>query len=157
MLSLRFNLRSRKLWVGKSDNILERQSLVFIQYSDKYSGITKKTERMLGLPWGWLWSLQENSWYPKEPLGRISEGYQSFSKATESVQVKSRHCLPVMVTKFKLSEATSVSPFMALHSIWRLVFFFVTFWISTMDVYMLVGIYYVFLESVGINYSMIIQ
>jgi hypothetical protein len=33
---------------GKRDDILERQSLVFIQYSDNYSGIAKETERRLG-------------------------------------------------------------------------------------------------------------
>jgi hypothetical protein len=38
--------------VGKSDDILERQSLIFIQYSNKYSGIAKETERTLGLPQG---------------------------------------------------------------------------------------------------------
>ena len=32
---------------GKIDDILERQSLVFIQYSDNYSGITKETEGRL--------------------------------------------------------------------------------------------------------------
>jgi hypothetical protein len=37
---------------GKSDDILERQTLVFIQYSDKYSGITEETERTLGLSQG---------------------------------------------------------------------------------------------------------
>jgi hypothetical protein len=33
---------------GKRDDILERQSLVFIQYSNNYLGITKETERRLG-------------------------------------------------------------------------------------------------------------
>ena len=52
MLSLGFNLESRELRVGKSDDILERQSLVFIQYRERYSGIAKETERMLMLPQG---------------------------------------------------------------------------------------------------------
>ena len=52
MLSLRFGLRSREYELVKSDDILERQSLVFIQYSGKYSGIAKETERTLGLPRG---------------------------------------------------------------------------------------------------------
>jgi hypothetical protein len=37
---------------GKRDDILERQSLVFIQYSSSYLGIVKETERTLGLPRG---------------------------------------------------------------------------------------------------------
>ena len=32
---------------------------------------------------GWLWGLRGNSQCPKEPLGRISEGYRSFNEATE--------------------------------------------------------------------------
>ena len=52
MLSLRFVPGSREYELVKSDDILERQSLVFIQYNDKYSGITKETERTLGLPRG---------------------------------------------------------------------------------------------------------
>jgi hypothetical protein len=35
---------------GKRDDILERQGLVFIQYSGKYLGTMKETKRMLGLP-----------------------------------------------------------------------------------------------------------
>jgi hypothetical protein len=35
---------------GKRDDILERQSLVFIQYSSSYLGIVKEIERMLKLP-----------------------------------------------------------------------------------------------------------
>ena len=54
-----------------------------------------------------------------------------------------------MVTKFKLSEATSVRTLVALYSVQRLVFPFVTFQISTMNVYTLACIYYVFLERVG--------
>jgi hypothetical protein len=55
-----------------------------------------------------------------------------------------------MVTEFKLSEATSTRALVALDSIQRLVFPFVTFRNSTMDVYTLTCIYYVFLEMVGI-------
>ena len=99
----------------------------------------------------WLWG---NSWYLKEPLGRISEGHQSFSKATESSRVELRrpeHCLLVMATEFKLSEATLVCTFVALHSIRRLVIPFAAFRISTMNIYILVSIYYVFLERVGMK------
>ena len=56
-----------------------------------------------------------------------------------------------MVIKFKLSKATSVSTFVALHSIQMLVISLVAFQISTMSIYMLVSNYYVFLESVGIR------
>ena len=48
MLSLRFILGLREYELGKSDDIFERRSLVFIQYSDNYSGIAKETERRLG-------------------------------------------------------------------------------------------------------------
>jgi hypothetical protein len=88
------------------------------------------------------------------PKGIFGKDFQRLVKPqsqSKSSQGDLEHCLPIMVTKFKLSKATSASPFMALHSIWRLVFSFVTFWISTMDVYMLVCIYYVFLERVGIK------
>ena len=83
-------------------------------------------------------------------LGRISEGYQSLSKATESFQVELKrlgYCFPVKVTEFKLSKATSASAFVASHSIQRLVMSFVVFQISTMSIYILVSNYYVFLES----------
>jgi hypothetical protein len=33
---------------GKRDDILERRSLVFIQYSNNYSGIAMETKRRLG-------------------------------------------------------------------------------------------------------------
>src|SRR6202044_3057823 len=56
-----------------------------------------------------------------------------------------------MVTEFKLSEATLAKALVASHSIWRLVFPFVMFRNSTMDVYTLTSIYYVFLEIVGIQ------
>ena len=56
-----------------------------------------------------------------------------------------------MATEFKLSEATSVCTFVALHSIQRLVISFAVFRISTMNVYILVSIYYVFLERVGMK------
>ena len=61
------------------------------------------------------------------------------------------HCLLVMETEFKLSEATLVCAFVASHSIWRLVIFFAVFQIGTMNVYVLVSIYYVFLERVGMK------
>ena len=51
-LSLRFVLGSRESELGKRDDILERQSLVFIQYSGKYLGTAKETERTFGLPRG---------------------------------------------------------------------------------------------------------
>jgi hypothetical protein len=37
---------------GKGDDILERQSPVFIQYSSSHSGIVKETDRTLRLPRG---------------------------------------------------------------------------------------------------------
>jgi hypothetical protein len=40
----------RELRVGKSDDILERQSLVFIWHREIYLGIAQKTERTLRLP-----------------------------------------------------------------------------------------------------------
>jgi hypothetical protein len=39
--------RIERVVSGKKDDILERQSLIFIQYSDNYLGITKDTERRL--------------------------------------------------------------------------------------------------------------
>jgi hypothetical protein len=44
--------RIERVVSGKRDDIFERQSLVFIQYSSSYSGTVKETERMLGLPRG---------------------------------------------------------------------------------------------------------
>jgi hypothetical protein len=194
----------------KSDDILERWNLVFIQYSDNYLGITNETERRLGPSWGWLWSLwetpstQRNLWEEflkvdealvkpqswselsrvketwtrsknlrecsdflkddSEDFGEIPsarrnpwEGFLMVTEASAKLQSHSKlsregleHCIPVMVTEFKLSEATSARALVASHSIWRLVFPFVTFWNSTMDVYMLTCIYYVFLKIVGI-------
>ena len=52
MLSLRFVLGLREYELVKRDDIWERQSLVFIRYSGKYSGTMKETERTLGLPQG---------------------------------------------------------------------------------------------------------
>ena len=52
MLSLRSDLGLREFKDVKSDDTLERQSLVFIQYSDNYSGIAKETKRRLGLSRG---------------------------------------------------------------------------------------------------------
>ena len=85
------------------------------------------------------------------------EGFPKVTKALAILQSHPKfswggleHCLPVIVTEFKLSEATLASPFVASHSIWRLVFSFVTFRISTMNVYMLACIYCVFLEIVRI-------
>ena len=204
MLSLNFNIGSRELWEGKSDDLLESQSLVFKQYSDMYLGIAKETKWRLRLPQGWLWSLQEipstwrNLWeeFPKvsdasvkpqswSELSRVKETWtcsknlrecsnfleddsenfgktpgtrrnlwEGFPKLQQSHPKLSRggleHYILVMVTKFKLSEATSARALVALHSIRRLVFSFVTFQISTMNVYMLACIYYVFLERVGI-------
>ena len=202
--------RIERVVSGKRDDILERQSLVFIQYSDNYSGIAKETERRLGPSRGWLWSLREipstrrnlweefskvaeasakpQSWSESsrvkktwtcsknlrecsdfleddsEDFGEIPSArrnlWEGFPKVTKDlVKLQSHpelswgsleHCIPVMVTEFKLSEATSARALVALHSIWRLVFPFVTFRNSTMDVYTLTCIYYVFLETVGI-------
>jgi hypothetical protein len=196
--------------VGKRDDNLERQSLVFIQYSNNYSGITKETERKLGPPQRWLWSLREipstrrNLWeeFPKvsealakpqsqSELSRVKETWTDFKNLREcsdflkddsedfreipsawrnlwegflkvtkvSAKLQSHpesswgsleHCLPVMVTEFKLSEATLARALVAPHSIRRLLFPFVTFQNSTMNVYMLACIYYVFLEIVRI-------
>jgi hypothetical protein len=99
-----------------------------------------------------------------EDFGEISsarrnlwEGFPKFTEASAKLQSHSelsqeglKHCILVMVTKFKLSEATSARALMASYSIWRLVFPLVMFRNSTMDVYMLSCIYYVFLEIVGI-------
>ena len=52
MLSLKFGLGLREYEWVKRDDILERQSLVFIQYSGKYLGTAKETERTFGLPQG---------------------------------------------------------------------------------------------------------
>ena len=85
------------------------------------------------------------------------EGFPKVTKASAKLQShpeSSRggleHCFPVMVTEFKLSEATSARALVASHSIRRLVFSFVTFQNSTMNVYTLACNYYVFLEIVGI-------
>ena len=202
--------RIERVVSGKRDDILERQSLVFIQYSDNYSGIAKETERRLGPSRGWLWSLREipstrrNLWeeFPKvdeasakpqsrsessrvketwthsknprecsdfleddsEDFGEIPsarrnlwEGFPKVTEASAKLQSHSKlsqggleHCILVMVTKFKLSEATLARALVALHSFRRLVLPFVTFRNSTMDVYTLTCIYYVFLEIVGI-------
>ena len=50
MLGLRCVLGSREYELVKRDDIWERQSLGFIQYSSKYLGIAKETKRTLGLP-----------------------------------------------------------------------------------------------------------
>ena len=202
--------RIERVVSGKRDDILERQSLVFIQYSDNYSGIVKETERRLRPSRGWLWGLREipstwrNLWeeFPKvaeasakpqsrsessrvkeirtcsknlrecsdflkddsEDFGEIPsarrnlwEGFPKVTEALAKLQSHSEssrggleHCIPVMVTEFKLSEATSARALVASHSLRRLVFPFVTFQNSTMDVYTLTCIYYVFLEIVGI-------
>jgi len=102
--------RIERVVSGKRDDISERQSLVFIQYNSNYSGTAKETERTLGLPRGWLQWLRGNSQYPRESLGRFPEGYRSLGKLLESVRlefVESEHCIPVLATEFKLSEATS--------------------------------------------------
>jgi hypothetical protein len=93
-------------------------------------------------------------------LGKLPVTEEGFPKVTEaSAKLQSHpelsqggleHCLPVMATKFKLSKATSARALVPLQSIWRLVFLFVTLQISTMNVYTLACIYYVFLERVGI-------
>ena len=87
------------------------------------------------------------------PEGTFGKDFQSLAKLQshyESSQGDLEHCLLVMVTKFKLSEATLARALVASHSIRRLVFPFVTFQNSTMDVHTLTCIYYVFLETVGI-------
>ena len=57
---------------------------------------------------------------PKEPLAKL----QSHSELSRGGL---EHCIPVMVTEFKLSEATLARALVASHSIRRLVFPFVTF------------------------------
>src|ERR1700691_3448856 len=102
--------RIERVVSGKRDDISERQRLVFIQYNSNYSGTAKETERMLGLPQGRLQWLRGNSQYPRESLGRFPEGYRSLGKLLESVRlefVESEHCILVLATEFKLSEATS--------------------------------------------------
>ena len=47
---------------------------------------------------------------PERVSGRFPEGYRSLGKLLESVRlefVESEHCIPVLATEFKLSEATS--------------------------------------------------
>jgi hypothetical protein len=96
---------------------------------------------------GEILSDRRNLW---EGFPKATEASAKLQSHSESSQGGLEHCIPVMVTKFKLSEATSARALVASHSIRRLVFPFVTFWNSTMDVYMLSCIYYVFLEIVGI-------
>ena len=89
----------------------------------------KETDRTPSLPQGWLQQLWGNSQYPKELLGRFPESYWSFSKPTESGRLELRrpeHCILVLETEFKLSEATSASTSVALHSVQRLVTSFAT-------------------------------
>ena len=160
----------RESMSGKRDDIWKRRSLIFIQYNN-YLGIAKETERRLGLPQGWLWSLQKipstwrNLWeeFPKvseasakpqsqSKLSRVKETWtrsknlrecsdflkdgsedfgeipstrrklwEGFPKATKALakpqshpkssQGGLEHCIPVMVTEFKLSEATSARAF----------------------------------------------
>src|ERR1700734_103135 len=92
-------------------------------------------------------STRRNLW---EGFPKVTEALAKLQSHPKSSQGGLEHCLPVMVTEFKLSEATSARALVASHSIWRLVFPFVTFQISTMNVYTLACIYYVFLEIVVI-------
>ena len=92
-------------------------------------------------------SAQRNLW---KGLLKVTEASAKLQSHPESSRGGLEHCILVMVTEFKLSEATSARALVALHSIRRLVFPFVTFRNSTMNVYMLACIYYVFLEIVGI-------
>ena len=87
---------------------------------------------------------------------KLWEGFPKATKASvkpqshpESSRGGLEHCIPVMVTEFKLSEATLARALVALYSIRRLVFPFVTFQNSTMDVYTLTCIYYVFFRDSG--------
>ena len=84
---------------------------------------------------------RRNFWNEFLKVCEASVKLQSHSKLS---QENLEHCLLIVVTEFKLSEAILAGAFVVLRSIWRLVFSFVTFQISTMNVYMLVCIYYSF-------------
>ena len=105
---------------GKRDNILERQSLVFIQYSDNYLGIAKETERRLEPSRGWLWSLREiprtqrNLWeeFPKLQqshrvgLSRVeSRRLELIPRTQENARTSSRMTLRTS-GKFPVPEGT---------------------------------------------------
>ena len=92
-------------------------------------------------------STQRNLW---EGFPKVTKASAKLQSHPESSRGGLEHCFPVMVTEFKLSEATSARALVASHSIRRLVFSFVTFRNSTMNVYTLACNYYVFLEIVGI-------
>ena len=92
-------------------------------------------------------SARRNPW---EGFPKVTEASAKLQSHSKSSRGGPEYCILVMVTKFKLSEATSDRALVASHSIQRLVFPFVTFQNSTMNVYMLACIYYVFLEIVGI-------
>ena len=92
-------------------------------------------------------STRRNLW---EGFTKVTEALAKLQSHPESSWGGLEHCLPVMVTEFKLSEATLARALVASHSIQRLVFPFATFQNSTMNVYTLACNYYAFLESVGI-------
>jgi hypothetical protein len=92
-------------------------------------------------------SARRNLW---EEFPKVTKVLAKLQSHSESSQGGLEHCIPVMVTKFKLSKATLARALVAAHSIRRLAFPFVMIWNSTMDVYTLTCIYYVFLEIVGI-------
>src|ERR1700677_2236529 len=92
-------------------------------------------------------STRRNLW---EGFPKVTEASAKLQSHPESSRGGLEHCFPVMVTEFKLSEATSARALVASHSIRRLVFSFVTFRNSTVNVYTLACNYYVFLEIVEI-------
>jgi hypothetical protein len=86
------------------------------------------------------------------PEGTSRKDFQNLTKLWQNHRVigvelrRLEHCLPVMVTKFKLNEVISASAFVASHSIQKLINSLMVFWISAMSIYMLVCNYYIFLK-----------
>ena len=70
-------------------------------------------------------SARRNLW---EGFPKVTEALAKLQSHSESSQRGLEHCIPVMITEFKLSKATSARALVASHSIRRLVFPFVTFW-----------------------------
>src|SRR6202451_4532906 len=108
---------------------------------EKARTVSRRTLKALGI------CARRNLW---EGFPKVTEALVKLQSHSESSRGGLEHCIPVMVTEFKLSNATSARALVASHSIRRLVLPFVMFRNSTMDVYTLTCIYYVFLEIVGI-------
>ena len=121
---------------GEKEKMLERNLYIHNNYLEDDSE-----------DFGEIPSARRNLW---EGFLKVIEASAKLQSHSESSRGGLEHCIPVMVTEFKLSEATSARALVASHSIQRLVFPFVMFRNSTMDVYTLTCIYYVFLEIVGI-------